>query len=111
MSSPHSIPFPSVVSRSDRRLNARLAIDREVCLCWQDRQGSHILRARAKDISKFGMLVEADAPLSPGGVISVETKATTLGQGCVRHCTPSGSKYKIGVHIPDRMTSLLISMD
>jgi hypothetical protein len=111
MSASHSIPFPSAAARSDRRLNARISVDREVCLCWQDRQGSHILRARAKDISKFGMLVEAEHPLAPGGVVSVETNTTTIGRGCVRHCTPSGSAYKIGVHIPDRLASLLISMD
>ena len=95
-------------ARVDRRLHPRVAIDCPVCLCWRDRQGDHLLRAQARDVSKFGMLVEADKAIAPGAVVSVETNAATLGGACVRHCTPAGLKYRIGLHTPDRMTSLLI---
>lgn len=97
----------AVQARINRRLHTRLAINREVWLCWQDRQGNHLLRGRAMDISKFGMLVEAEGPISPGAVVSVEAKATTLGRGCVRHCTPCGAAYRIGLHLPDRTKSLM----
>ena len=89
--------------RPNRRLHERIPINRPVHLCWRERQGEQVLAGRATDISKFGMLVETDRPISPGTVISVQTSSTMLGSACVRHCTPSGVKYKIGLHMPDRM--------
>ena len=95
-------------ARVERRLHPRVAIDCPVCLCWRDRQGDHVLRAQARDVSKFGMLVEADKAIAPGVVVSVETNSARLGGACVRHCTPAGLKYRIGLHAPDRMTTLMI---
>jgi hypothetical protein len=106
-SSPQQTGTAAVQARTNRRLHTRLAINREVWLCWQDRNGNHLLRARAMDVSKFGMLVEAEGPIAPGALVSVEVKSTTLGRGCVRHCTPCGIAYRIGLHMPDRMTSLM----
>src|SRR5690349_9372011 len=96
-------------ARVERRLHPRVAIDCQVCLCWHDREGDHVLRAQARDASKFGMLVEADRAIAPGVVVSVETNSATLGSACVRHCTPAGLKYRIGLHTPDRMTTVMIS--
>jgi hypothetical protein len=59
------------------------------------------------DMSKFGMLVEAERALEPGAVVSVETNTAMLGIACIRHCTPSGSKYRIGMHVPDHRTGLM----
>ena len=95
-------------ARVDRRLHPRVAIDCQVCLCWRDRQGDHVLRATARNVSKLGMLVETDKAIAPGVVVSVETNSATLGSGCVRHCTPAGLKYRIGLHTPDRVSGLLI---
>jgi hypothetical protein len=53
--------------------------------------------------------VEADRAIAPGVVVSVETNSATLGSACVRHCTPAGLKYRIGLHTPDRMTTVMIS--
>jgi len=58
------------------------------------------------DMSKFGLLVETEKALEPGAVVSVQTNSAMLGTACVRHCTPKGLKYRIGMHLPDRMTSL-----
>jgi hypothetical protein len=96
-------------ARVNRRLHPRLAIDCPVCLVWRDRQGDHVLRANARDVSKFGMLVEADRAIAPGAIVSVETNSARLGSACVRHCTPAGLKYRIGLHTPDRMTTLMIA--
>jgi hypothetical protein len=93
---------PAVESRPNRRLHERIPINRQVYLCWQDRQTDQVQTGRAIDISKFGMLVEADRPIQPGTTITVQTNSTMLGSACVRHCTPSGYKYKIGLHMPDR---------
>jgi|SRR5579863_1662890 len=86
----------------EKRLHQRIAIDCPVHLSWQDHQENRVLRARALDISKFGMLVEAERPIAAGTVISVETNSRTLGTACVRHCTPFGLKFRIGLHMPDR---------
>jgi len=94
---------PATESRSNRRLHERVPINRQVYLCWRDRGQDQVQAGRAIDISKFGMLVEADKPILPGTTISVQTTSTPLGSACVRHCTPSGWKYKIGLHMPDRM--------
>jgi hypothetical protein len=113
MSAPQPVPLPirpaAEGQRTNRRLHARIPLDRPVCLCWRDRQGSHVLHARTRDISKFGMLVEAERGIVPGVVISVEANTGTLGNACVRHCTPDGLKYRIGLLMPDSMTSLMIS--
>jgi hypothetical protein len=101
----------TVKSSTNRRSHSRLSINREVYLCWQDRQGNHVLHARTLDISKFGMLVKAESGLARGVVVSVATNAITLGCGCVRHCELIGSKYRIGVHMPDRMTTLMACVE
>jgi hypothetical protein len=95
---------PAMESRPNRRLHERVPINRLVYLCWRERQADQVQAGRALDVSKFGMLVEADRPISPGTTISVQTNSATLGSACVRHCTPSGIKYKIGLHMPDRMS-------
>jgi hypothetical protein len=96
-------PGPIQGSSANRRLHERLSVDFHVHLCWQDPQGNQVLRARAVDISKFGLLVEAERPITPGTSISVQTNSITLGTACVRHCTPKGLNYRIGLHMPDRM--------
>jgi len=111
MSLPQSVPFQtrSIArnERSNRRLQERISVDCQVRLCWQDRRGNHVLSAHAMDMSKFGMLVEAERALQPGAVVSVETNSAMLGMACVRHCTPNGLKYRIGMHVPDHRTGLM----
>jgi hypothetical protein len=41
----------------------------------------------------------------------MEVKSAMLGHACVRHCETNGSNYRIGLHAPDRMTRLMISVD
>jgi len=105
-------PSPAGSARpTERRLHSRLAIDREVRLTWQDRQGDHLVRARALDASKYGMLVEAESEIALGVVVFIGTVAVLYGRGCVRHCTPSGERYLIGLNTPDHMTALMVSVD
>jgi hypothetical protein len=86
----------------DRRLHPRIAINCQVHLCWQEGQANRVLPASAIDISRFGMLVEAERAIAPGTFLSVQTTSSTLGKACVRHCTLQGLKYRIGLHMPDR---------
>ena len=104
---PSRTPSTPMKRRINRRLQDRASVDCQVRLCWQDRQGNHVLCAHAVDMSKFGMLVEAERALEPGAVVSVETNTAMLGIACVRHCTPNGLKYKIGMHLPDHRTGLM----
>lgn len=62
-----------------------------------------MLMARAIDISRFGLLVEAEKAIAPGTLVAVQTVSALIGKACVRHCTPKGAKYRIGLHMPDRM--------
>jgi|SRR5580658_4798158 hypothetical protein len=99
-----SVPQKEIGSAAEgkgpgKRLHERLSVERQVHLCW----GNQVLRARTLDISRFGLLVEAERAIAPGTVISVQTNSTMLGKACVRHCTPKGAKYRIGLHLPDRM--------
>src|SRR5260370_40321200 len=111
MSQPQSVPLQTRLTarneRINRRLQDRISVDCLVRLCWQDRQGNHVLPAHAMDMSKFGMLVEAERALEPGAVVSVETNSAMLGMACVRHCTPNGPKYRLGMHVPDHRTGLM----
>ena len=86
-----------------KRLHARLSVQRQVRLCWRASEGERILQARAIDISRFGLLVEAEKAIPAGTLVSVQTSAAVIGKACVRHCTPKGAKYRIGLHMPDRM--------
>jgi len=108
MSSPPVVPKQAASSLEKKgagqRLHERLAVQSQVHLSWQDREGARVLQARALDISRFGLLVEAEKAIAPGTLVSVQTKATLIGKACVRHCTPKGAKYRIGLRLPDRMT-------
>ena len=95
--------FDAAENGASKRLHERQSVQREVRLCWQNSQGSQVLQARALDMSTFGILVEAERAIAPGTVIYVQTPSTVLGKACVRHCTPKGAKYRIGLLMPDRV--------
>ena len=81
-----SVPESAVIARNERinrRLHERVPIDCHVRLCWQDPQGNHVLRARALDLSNFGMLVEAERALEPGTVVFRGDQRSDARQ-CVR---------------------------
>ena len=95
---------------SSKRLHDRISINCQLNLCCQDNHGSRILRGRAINLSKFGMMVLTDRAIVAGTIISVQTNSTMLGRACVRHCTPEGLKYKIGLHIPSHSVYNRIAM-
>jgi hypothetical protein len=76
-------------------------------LSWQP--GGHgaqrSVRARAINVSKFGVLVEAESAIPSGTAVCVQSSNfTMLGRASVRHCSPKGLSYKIGLFMPDRLT-------
>src|SRR5262245_45391609 len=96
---------------SERRLYSRHAIHRDLLNKWHERHGDHQVRARALDVSKYGMLVEAEGEIPLGVVVFIGTGAVLYGRGCVRHCSQSAEKYLIGLNTPDHMTALMVSVD
>ena len=90
-----------------QRLHERLSVNSQLHLSWeQGRRGTQrSVRARAIDVSKFGVLVEAESPIPSGTIVCVQSSNfTMLGRASVRHCTPKGLSYKIGLYMPDRLT-------
>jgi hypothetical protein len=111
MSPQAALSRQGLTGHSERRLHSRHAIERDVFLMWQDRYGDHQVRARALDVSKYGMLVETESKIPLGVVVFIGTGAVLYGRGCVRHCTQSGEKCLIGLNTPDHITALMVSVD
>lgn len=98
-----TVASPAPQKSTEKRLQERVAVNCQLDLRWQDLDGSRVLRVRAIDISKFGVLVEAERAIRPGTAVSVQTVSMVLGTACVRHCTPKGLKFRIGLRLPDRL--------
>ena len=89
------------------RLHERLPFDDLLHLCWEERRtGKRRINARGINRSKVGLLVEAERPIPTGTLVSVETaNFTPVGRASVRHCSPNGMNYRIGLYMPDRLIS------
>jgi len=99
----------SATDTNSQRLHGRLSLNSQLHLSWQqERRGAQrSVRARAVDVSKFGVLVEAESPIPSGTIVCVQSSSfTMIGRASVRHCTPTpkGLSYKIGLYMPDRLT-------
>jgi c-di-GMP-binding flagellar brake protein YcgR len=94
---------PKPVKAKSRRRDPRISRDSQIVLCCVDRQGrQQRLRARAVDVSKTGILVQAEEPVQQGAIVFLQTASfTALGKASVRHCTQKGMKYRIGLYLPD----------
>ena len=92
---------------TSRRLHERLLFDGLLHLCWEERRmGKRRINARGINRSKVGLLVEAERPIPTGTLVSVETaNFTVVGRASVRHCSPNGLNYRIGLYMPDRLVS------
>ena len=68
-------------------------------LKWLDKKGQvQIIDARGMDISKAGLCVESSVPLEPGAAVRVQSEDPELkGSGVVRHCSPHGEGYAVGL--------------
>ena len=98
---------PGAADAPPQRLHERLSVNSQLHLSWeQGRRGAQrSVRARAIDVSKFGVLVEAESPIPSGTIVCVQSSTfTMIGRASVRHCTPKGLSYKIGLYMPDRLT-------
>lgn len=92
---------------NSQRLHQRLPFEGLLHLCWEERgSGKRRINARGIDRSKFDILVDAERPIPTGTLVSVETaNFMVVGRACVRHCSPNGLNYRIGLYMPDRLVS------
>ena len=92
---------------TSQRLHQRLPFEGLLHLCWEERRtGKRRINARGINRSKLGILVEAERPIPTGTLVSVETaNFTVVGRASVRHCSPNGMNYRIGLYMPDRLVS------
>jgi hypothetical protein len=89
---------------ASRRLYQRFPIDAQLQICWEEGKGvRRQVRARAVDVSKFGIQVESERAIATGTLVNVFTaNFSPIGRASVRHCTPKGMDYRIGLYMPDR---------
>lgn len=87
-----------------RRLYERFPIDAQLQICWEEGKGvRRQIRARAVDVSKSGVQVEAERAIANGTVVNVfSANFSPIGRASVRHCTQKGMGYRLGLYMPDR---------
>ncbi|HXI42857.1 MAG TPA: hypothetical protein VNH83_22935 [Bryobacteraceae bacterium] len=101
-----AVPAPAN-GPNPQRLHERLSVNSQLHISWRqdERSAQRSVRARAIDVSKFGVLLEAESPIPSGTVVSVQSSNfTMIGRASVRHCVPKGLNYRIGLFMPDRLT-------
>ena len=88
---------------ADRRAHERVPINTELQLRWEERKGvQRQVRARAVDVSKFGLQIVSERAIPGGTIVSVYTaQFAPVGRASVRHCSAKGMDYTIGLYMPD----------
>ncbi|HKW96864.1 MAG TPA: hypothetical protein VJN43_03980 [Bryobacteraceae bacterium] len=92
------------VAAENRRLSERLPVNTLLQICWEEKKDvRRQVRARAIDVSKFGIQVESEKSIPTGTLVYVYTaQFTPISRASVRHCAPKGMNYRIGLYMPDR---------
>ena len=89
---------------ASRRAHERFPMDGHLQICWEEGKGvRRQIRVRTIDTSKCGVQVEAQRSIPTGTLVNVfSANFTPIGRASVRHCTPKGMDYRIGLYMPDR---------
>jgi hypothetical protein len=95
--------------RTNRRFHQRIAVNTQLFLCCDDRKGGRRrIRAHAVDVSKSGILIQAEEAVTAGTVVYLQNADFhAVGRASVRHCTQKGLKYSIGLYVPDPLVRVL----
>ena len=95
-------PPPAPVSRTNNRFYNRLPVKCRFSIYADDQTGQKCIVGRGINMSQSGALVEATEPIRPKTSVYVKASGLGLmGSATVRHCTASGSKFRIGLHFPN----------
>jgi len=95
--------------RVDHRYDQRLPVKYRFSVFAEDQQAGQLsLPARGINMSRSGVLIETEEPLPIGSMVYIKVKELGLmGMATVRHCTPKGSKFRVGLHFPNPLTRSL----
>lgn len=93
---------PAGPPRANNRFYDRLPVKCRFSIYADDQTGQRCIMGRGINMSQSGALVEAAEPILPKTAVYVKASGLGLmGSATVRHCTPSGSKFRIGLHFPN----------
>lgn len=88
--------------RVNHRLYNRVPVKCRFLIYAEDQTGQRCIAGRGINMTKAGALVEVPSPIQVKTVVYVKaTGLGLMGSATVRHCTPSGSKFRIGLHFPN----------
>jgi hypothetical protein len=89
-------------SRANNRFYDRLPVKCRFSIYAEDQTGQRCIVGRGINMSKSGALVESTEPIRPKTSVYIKANGLGLmGSATVRHCTASGSKFRIGLHFPN----------
>ena len=93
----------------DHRYHKRLPVKYRFSVYSEDQQAGQLsLAARGINMSRSGVLIETEEPLPIGSMVYIKVKELGLvGMATVRHCTPKGMKFRIGLHFSNPLTRSL----
>ena len=90
----------------DRRSDQRRPIGCALRISWRAADGlTRSAHVRGIELSQSGVAIRSNEPFPPGYTLFVELpKYNLVGSGCVRHCTPTGSTYLVGIKFRGNLT-------
>lgn len=95
-------PVPARPPRANNRFHDRLPVKCRFSIYSDDHKGQRCIVGRGINMSNSGALVETTEPIRPKTLVYVKADGLGLmGSATVRHCTPNGSKFRIGLHFPN----------
>ena len=93
---------PASLPRANNRFHDRLPVQCRFSIYAEGQTGQRCIVGRGINMTTSGALVEAAEPIRPKTLVYVKANGLGLmGSATVRHCTPSGSKFRIGLHFPN----------
>ena len=95
-------PVPAGPPRTNNRFHDRLPVKCRFSIYAEDQAGQRCIVGRGINMTTSGALIEAAEPIRPKTAVYVKANGLGLmGSATVRHCTASGSKFRIGLHFPN----------
>jgi len=88
---------------TENRYGQRKPSDAQVAVSWRDGRGriTHA-RAHCMEISEVGARIAYGEPIVLPAILQMRSEADgRIWTGRVRHCTPKGTQYEIGIEFCD----------
>lgn len=91
---------------AELRHDQRFTVDKDrLRVSWQDGQGRLCVSdAKIINASESGLAIEVPQPLPPLAKLRLRSGQRHLeGNATVRYCRPSGARFRVGLHLDDRL--------